>query len=135
MALLSAACDHCLYTIAEEQATRSAAISSTNAQMMLTDLLFMGLVQQDLENAPERIALASAGEKAGLNGPSSTRSGLFLFPGNSRHVFFTGNYAVRMCHLFAFHKPSPLTAQNRLNPRMVATPPYINALSEFMSAK
>ncbi|AIR00338.1 MurR/RpiR family transcriptional regulator [Pluralibacter gergoviae] len=45
----------CLYTIAEEQATRSAAISSTSAQMMLTDLLFMGLVQQDLEHAPERI--------------------------------------------------------------------------------
>lgn len=32
---------HCLYTIAEEQATRSAAISSTSAQTMLTDLLFM----------------------------------------------------------------------------------------------
>ncbi len=46
---------HCLYTIAEEQATRSAAISSTSAQMMLTDLLFMALVQQDLEHAPERI--------------------------------------------------------------------------------
>lgn len=30
---------HCLYTIAEEQATRSAAISSTSAQTMLTDLL------------------------------------------------------------------------------------------------
>ena len=45
----------CLYTIAEEQATRSAAISSTSAQMMLTDLLFMALVQQDLERAPERI--------------------------------------------------------------------------------
>lgn len=45
----------CLYTIAEEQATRSAAISSTSAQMMLTDLLFMGLVQQDLAHAPERI--------------------------------------------------------------------------------
>ncbi|WP_253382624.1 MurR/RpiR family transcriptional regulator [unidentified bacterial endosymbiont] len=45
----------CLYTIAEEQATRSAAISSTSAQMMLTDLLFMALVQQDLENAPEHI--------------------------------------------------------------------------------
>ena len=44
-----------LYTIAEEQATRSAAISSTSAQMMLTDLLFMALVQQDLERAPERI--------------------------------------------------------------------------------
>ena len=39
----------------EEQATRSAAISSTSAQMMLTDLLFMALVQQDLERAPERI--------------------------------------------------------------------------------
>ncbi|SCC60099.1 MurR/RpiR family transcriptional regulator [Kosakonia oryziphila] len=46
---------HCLYTIAEEQTTRSAAISSTSAQMMLTDLLFMALVQQDLEHAPERI--------------------------------------------------------------------------------
>lgn len=46
---------HCLYTIAEEQATRSAAISSTSAQMMLTDLLFMALVQQDIEHAPERI--------------------------------------------------------------------------------
>lgn len=46
---------HCLYTIAEEQATRSAAISSTSAQMMLTDLLFMALVQQDLEHAPGRI--------------------------------------------------------------------------------
>ncbi|WLI75948.1 MurR/RpiR family transcriptional regulator [Kosakonia sp. H02] len=46
---------YCLYTIAEEQATRSAAISSTSAQMMLTDLLFMALVQQDLEHAPERI--------------------------------------------------------------------------------
>lgn len=46
---------HCLYTIAEEQATRSAAISSTSAQTMLTDLLFMALVQRDLEYAPERI--------------------------------------------------------------------------------
>ncbi|ALR77717.1 MurR/RpiR family transcriptional regulator [[Enterobacter] lignolyticus] len=51
---------HCLYTIAEEQATRSAAISSTSAQMMLTDLLFMGLVQQDLENAPDRIRHSEA---------------------------------------------------------------------------
>lgn len=50
----------CLYTIAEEQATRSAAISSTSAQMMLTDLLFMALVQQDLENAPERIRQSEA---------------------------------------------------------------------------
>ncbi len=46
---------HCLYTIAEEQATRSAAISSTSAQLLLTDLLFMALVQQDLEHAPGRI--------------------------------------------------------------------------------
>lgn len=46
---------HCLYTIAEEQATRSAAISSTSAQTMLTDLLFMALVQRDLEHAPKRI--------------------------------------------------------------------------------
>ena len=46
---------HCLYTLAEEQATRSAAISSTSAQTMLTDLLFMALVQRDLEHAPERI--------------------------------------------------------------------------------
>lgn len=45
----------CLYTIAEEQAMRSAAISSTTAQMMLTDLLFMAMVQQDLDNAPQRI--------------------------------------------------------------------------------
>ena len=51
---------HCLYTIAEEQATRSAAISSTSAQMLLTDLLFMGLVQQDLEHAPERIRHSEA---------------------------------------------------------------------------
>lgn len=51
---------HCLYTIAEEQATRSAAISSTHAQMMLTDLLFMALVQQDLEHAPERIRHSEA---------------------------------------------------------------------------
>lgn len=50
----------CLYTIAEEQATRSAAISSTSAQMMLTDLLFMALVQQDLENAPQRIRHSEA---------------------------------------------------------------------------
>ncbi|CAH6661071.1 MULTISPECIES: MurR/RpiR family transcriptional regulator [Pseudocitrobacter] len=51
---------HCLYTIAEEQATRSAAISSTSAQMMLADVLFMGLVQQDLENAPDRIRHSEA---------------------------------------------------------------------------
>lgn len=51
---------HCLYTIAEEQATRSAAISSSSAQMMLTDLLFMALVQQDIEHAPERIRHSEA---------------------------------------------------------------------------
>lgn len=50
----------CLYTIAEEQATRSAAISSTSAQMMLIDLLFMALIQQDLENAPQRIRNSEA---------------------------------------------------------------------------
>ncbi|EKK3976928.1 MurR/RpiR family transcriptional regulator [Cronobacter sakazakii] len=50
----------CLYTIAEEQATRSAAISSTSAQMMLADLLFMALVQQDLEKAPGRIRHSEA---------------------------------------------------------------------------
>ncbi|MCT4707216.1 MurR/RpiR family transcriptional regulator [Enterobacteriaceae bacterium H11S18] len=50
----------CLYTIAEEQATRSAAISSTSAQMMLTDLLFMALVQQDLAHAPGRIRQSEA---------------------------------------------------------------------------
>ncbi|HBI10901.1 MAG TPA: MurR/RpiR family transcriptional regulator [Franconibacter pulveris] len=51
---------YCLYTIAEEQATRSAAISSTSAQMMLADLLFMALVQQDLEKAPDRIRHSEA---------------------------------------------------------------------------
>ncbi len=56
----------CLYTIAEEQATRSAAISSTHAQMMLTDLLFMALVQQDLERASERIRHSEALVKTGL---------------------------------------------------------------------
>ncbi|WP_312953324.1 MurR/RpiR family transcriptional regulator [Superficieibacter sp.] len=51
---------HCLYTIAEEQASRSAAISSTSAQMLLTDLLFMALVQQDLQRAPDRIRQSEA---------------------------------------------------------------------------
>lgn len=51
---------HCLYTIAEEQATRSGAISSMHAQMMLTDVLFMALVQQDLEHAPGRIRHSEA---------------------------------------------------------------------------
>lgn len=51
---------HCLYTLAEEQTTRSAAISSTSAQQLLTDLLFMGLIQKDLEHAPVRIRHSEA---------------------------------------------------------------------------
>lgn len=47
--------DHCLYTVAEEPNTRSAAISSSTAQFALTDLLFMALIQHDLEHAPDRI--------------------------------------------------------------------------------
>ncbi|QWA09752.1 MurR/RpiR family transcriptional regulator [Sodalis ligni] len=47
--------DISLYTVAEEKAQRSGAISSTVAQLSLTDLLFMALVQRDLENAPQRI--------------------------------------------------------------------------------
>lgn len=46
---------HCLYTVAEEQTTRSAAISSTAAQLTLTDLLFMALVQRDPEHAASHI--------------------------------------------------------------------------------
>ncbi len=46
---------HCLYTVAEEQSNRSAAISSTTAQLALTDLLFMALVQQDPERAASHI--------------------------------------------------------------------------------
>ncbi len=45
----------CLYTVAEEQSTRSAAISSTSAQLALTDLLFMALVQNDPERASGHI--------------------------------------------------------------------------------
>ncbi|WP_343554455.1 MurR/RpiR family transcriptional regulator [Pantoea sp.] len=45
----------CLYTVAEEQSTRSAAISSTSAQLALTDLLFMALVQNDPERASSHI--------------------------------------------------------------------------------
>ena len=41
--------------------------SSTHAQMMLTDLLFMALVQQDLEHAPERIRHSEALVKTGLS--------------------------------------------------------------------
>ncbi|AGB83618.1 transcriptional regulator [Serratia sp. FGI94] len=47
--------DHCLYTIAEEPSTRSAAISSSTAQYALTDLLFMALIQHDLDHARVRI--------------------------------------------------------------------------------
>ncbi len=57
---------HCLYTIAEEQATNSASISACHAQGMLTDLLFIALIQQDLELAPERIRHSEALVKTGL---------------------------------------------------------------------
>ncbi len=59
---------HCLYTIAEEQATNSASISACHAQGMLTDLLFIALIQQDLELAPERIRHSEAlVKKTGLS--------------------------------------------------------------------
>ncbi|STL39798.1 RpiR-family transcriptional regulator [Escherichia coli] len=45
---------------AEEQATNSASISACHAQGMLTDLLFIALIQQDLELAPERIRQSEA---------------------------------------------------------------------------
>lgn len=51
---------HCLYTVAEEQSTRSAAISSTTAQLALTDLLFMALVQHDPERASSHIRHSEA---------------------------------------------------------------------------
>lgn len=41
--------DHCLYTIAQEPNIRSAAISSSTAQFALTDLLFMAMLQHELE--------------------------------------------------------------------------------------
>ena len=47
--------DHCLYTVAEEPNIRSAAVSSSTAQFALTDLLFMALIQQDLDHARHRI--------------------------------------------------------------------------------
>jgi len=47
--------DIALYTVAQEQAQGSGAMSSTVAQLALTDLLFMALVQRDLEHAPQRI--------------------------------------------------------------------------------
>lgn len=51
---------HSLYTVAEEQSTRSAAISSTTAQLTLTDLLFMALVKQDPERASSHIRHSEA---------------------------------------------------------------------------
>jgi DNA-binding MurR/RpiR family transcriptional regulator len=51
---------HCLYTVAEEQSTRSAAVSSTTAQLALTDLLFMALVQHDPERASSHIRHSEA---------------------------------------------------------------------------
>jgi DNA-binding MurR/RpiR family transcriptional regulator len=47
--------DHCLYTIAQEPNIRSAAISSSTAQFTLTDLLFMALLQHELEHTHARI--------------------------------------------------------------------------------
>lgn len=52
--------DHCLYTISEEPAIRSAAISSSTAQYALTDLLFMAMIQQDLESAQASIKHSAA---------------------------------------------------------------------------
>ncbi|MGP6488618.1 MurR/RpiR family transcriptional regulator [Duffyella gerundensis] len=51
---------HCLYTVAEEQNSRSAAISSTSAQLALTDLLFMALIQHDPERASSHIRQSEA---------------------------------------------------------------------------
>ncbi|HDL7978533.1 TPA: MurR/RpiR family transcriptional regulator [Yersinia enterocolitica] len=52
--------DHCLYTISEEPAIRSAAISSSTAQYALTDLLFMAMIRQDLESAQDHINHSAA---------------------------------------------------------------------------
>ncbi|MGM7889793.1 MurR/RpiR family transcriptional regulator [Yersinia enterocolitica] len=52
--------DHCLYTISEEPAIRSAAISSSTSQYALTDLLFMAMIQQDLESAQDHIKHSAA---------------------------------------------------------------------------
>ena len=57
---LQQAASHCLYTVAEEQTTRSAAISSTMAQLALTDLLFMALIQRDPERATSHIRHSEA---------------------------------------------------------------------------
>lgn len=51
---------HSLYTVAEEQSMRSASVSSTSAQLALTDLLFMALVQQDPERAASHIRHSEA---------------------------------------------------------------------------
>ncbi|MGL5673686.1 MAG: SIS domain-containing protein, partial [Plesiomonas shigelloides] len=51
---------HCLYTVADEQTVRSAAMFSRTAQLALTDLLFMGMVQQDAGNARHRILHSEA---------------------------------------------------------------------------
>lgn len=52
--------DHCLYTISEEPVIRSAAISSSTAQYALTDLLFMAMIQQNIENAQDHIKHSAA---------------------------------------------------------------------------
>ncbi|TKI06770.1 MurR/RpiR family transcriptional regulator [Martelella alba] len=52
---LQQSADIALYTVAGEKAQYSGAMSSTVAQLSLTDLLFVALVQRDLEHAPERI--------------------------------------------------------------------------------
>ena len=57
---LQQSASHCLYTVAEEQTTRSAAISSTTAQLALTDLLFMALIQRDPERASSHIRHSEA---------------------------------------------------------------------------
>ncbi|WP_099349991.1 MurR/RpiR family transcriptional regulator [Erwinia amylovora] len=57
---LQQSANHCLYTVAEEQSTRSAALSSTTAQLTLTDLLFMALIQHDQERASSHIRHSEA---------------------------------------------------------------------------
>ncbi|CAO96048.1 MurR/RpiR family transcriptional regulator [Erwinia tasmaniensis] len=57
---LQQSANYCLYTVAEEQTTRSAAISSTTAQLALTDLLFMALIQHDQERASSHLRHSEA---------------------------------------------------------------------------
>lgn len=57
---LQQAATHCLYTVAEEQTTSSAAVSSTTAQLALTDLLFMAMIQRDPERATSHIRHSEA---------------------------------------------------------------------------